>query len=186
MSIRKKYNELKRKGLFALLYRPTDIHYVQFGIQLSAQQTDIYQKPDSLPPRIEVDENRYHYYECPLAPLPPMPTRTFYQYFRGHTPNCASRSTLFSDRLPKKLGTNMTSLASADKLEFGWGIHIVEGPNKPLLAALVAAILFLSFLTSVVYDICTKNADSGFAIGQWMVGMLSAVLAAVYFHLQEQ
>lgn len=80
----------------------------------------------------------------------------------------------------------MTSLASTDKLEFGWGIHIIEGPNKPLLAALVAGILVLSFLTSVVYDVCTKNADSGFAIGQWMVGMLSAVLAAVYFHLQEQ
>lgn len=185
-SIRDKYNSIKRKGLFAILYQPCDIHYVQFGTQLSAQQTDIYQKPEALPPDIEVNEKRYHYYECPLTPLPPMPPQTFYQYFRQHAPDCASRSTLFSDRLPKKLGASMTLQNSADKLEFGWGIHIIEGPNKPVLAILVALILALSFATSVIYDVCTGNADSGFAIGQWMVAMLSAVLSAVYFHLQGQ
>lgn len=113
-----------------------------------------------------------------------MPPQTFYQYFRQHAPDCASRSTLFSDRLPKKLGASMTLQNGADKLEFGWGIHIIEGPNKPVLAVLVATILALSFAVSVIYDICTGNADSGFAIGQWMVAMLSAVLSAVYFHLQ--
>jgi hypothetical protein len=185
-SIRDKYNSIKRKGLFAILYQPCDIHYVQFGTQLSAQQTDIYQKPEALPPDTEVNEKRYHYHECPLTPLPPMPPQTFYQYFRQHAPNCASRSTLFSDRLPKKLGASMTLQNSADKLEFGWGIHIIEGPNKPVLAIVVAVILALSFATSVIYDVCTGNADSGFAIGQWMVAMLSAVLSAVYFHLQGQ
>lgn len=79
----------------------------------------------------------------------------------------------------------MTSLHSADKLEFGWGIHVIEGPNKPVLAALVAGILTVSFVVSVVYDLCTGNTDSGFAIGQWLVAVLSAVLSAVYFHLQD-
>jgi hypothetical protein len=184
-NIRAKYSSIRRKDLSALLYRPCDIHYVRFGAQLSAQQTDIYH-PDSLPPQIEVQENRYHYYECPLTPLPPMPPQTFYQYFRQHAPDCASRSTLFSDRLPKKLGASMILHNGADKLEFGWGIHIIEGSNKPVLAILVATILALSFAVSVIYDVCTGNADSGFAIGQWMVAMLSAVLSAVYFHLQSQ
>jgi len=80
----------------------------------------------------------------------------------------------------------MTLQNSADKLEFGWGIHIIEGPNKPVLAVLVAVILLLSFAVSVIYDISTGNTDSGFAIGQWMVAMLSAVLSAIYFHLQGQ
>ena len=185
-SIRNKYNSMKRKGLFALLYQPCDIHYVHFGTQLSAQQTDIYQKPEALPPHTEVHESRYHYHECPLTPLPPMPPQTFYQYFRQHAPGCASRSTLFSDRLPKKLGDSMTLQNSADKLVFGWGIHIIEGPNKPMLSILVAVILTLSFAISVIYDVCTGNADSGFAIGQWIVAVLSAVLTAIYFHLQGQ
>jgi hypothetical protein len=185
-SIRAKYNSIKRKGLFALLYQPSDIHYVQFGTQPSAQQTDIYQKPEALPPHTEVIENRYHYHECPLTPLPPMPPQTFYQYFRQHAPNCASRSTLFSDRLPKKLGASMTLQNGADKLEFGWGIHIIEGPNKSVLAILVAVIIASSFVISIIYDVCTGNADSGFAIGQWIVAVLSAVLSAVYFHLQDQ
>jgi hypothetical protein len=34
---------------------------------------------------------------------------------------------LFSDRLPKKLGASMTLQNGVDKLEFGWGIHIIEG-----------------------------------------------------------
>ena len=115
-----------------------------------------------------------------------MPPQTFYQYFRQHAPDCASRSTLFSDRLPKKLGDSMTLQTNADKLMFGWGIHIIEGPNKHMLSILVAVLLTLSFAISVSYDVCTGNADSGFAIGQWIVAVLSAVLMAVYFHLQGQ
>ena len=80
----------------------------------------------------------------------------------------------------------MTLQNNADKLVFGWGIHIIEGPNKPVLSILVAVILVLSFLISVVYNVCTGNADSGFAIGQWIVAVLSAVLSAVYFNLQGQ
>jgi len=165
---------------------PQDIHYVRFGIHIDAQRTDIYEKPDTLPPVEEVKEKRYHYFECPLVPLPPMPRQTFYQYFNRHPLTCTSKSRLWSDRLPKKLGSSMVKLASSDKLEFGWGAHIIEGPNKPLLASLVAVILILSLAVSTFYDAYKGIADSGFAIGQWMVAVLSAVLAAVYFHLQEQ
>lgn len=79
----------------------------------------------------------------------------------------------------------MTNPAGANELAFGWGVHVIEGPNKPVLAILVAIILVVSFVVSVLYNILTGNIDSGFAIGQWMVGVLSAILAAVYFHLQE-
>jgi hypothetical protein len=114
-----------------------------------------------------------------------MPKQTFYQYFYRHEPDCASRSVLFCDRLPKKLGASITMTTGADELAFGWGVHIIEGPNKPVLAGLVAVILVVSFMVSVSYDLSTGNKDSGFAIGQWVVGVLSAILTAVYFHFQE-
>ncbi|KAI6890007.1 hypothetical protein KC325_g47 [Hortaea werneckii] len=183
--IRSKYNEHKRKGLFAFLYRPCDIHYVKFGYQVAARQLDIYQTPAAIPPRKEVVEKRYHYFESPLKTLPPMPKQTFYQYFYRHEPGCTSLSSLFCERLPKKLGASITAPSGADELAFGWGLHIIEGPNKPVLAILVAIILSVSFVIAVLYDIFTRNKDSGFAIGQWVVGVLSALLAAVYFHFQE-
>lgn len=79
----------------------------------------------------------------------------------------------------------MVTTTRADMLVFGWGVHIIEGPNKPMLAILIAIILVLSFTVSVLYDVFTGNKDSGFAVGQWIVAVLSATLAAVFFHLQE-
>jgi hypothetical protein len=76
----------------------------------------------------------------------------------------------------------MMSMSAADKLEFGWGIHIIEGPNKPVLALLVAVIITLSFATSVTNHVYMHNTDSGFAIGQWIVGTLTTILAAIYYH----
>ena len=71
------------------------------------------------------------------------------------------------------------------KLHLGWGVHIVEEPNKPLLAWLATVILVLSFAVSLSYDVAVKNKESGFAIGQWMVAVLTTSLTAVYFHLAD-
>jgi hypothetical protein len=76
--IRKKYKELRCRGLFSFLYKPCHIEYAQFGMYLSGSRTDIYGKPDELPPRVKVDEHRYHYYECSLTTLPSMPAQTFF------------------------------------------------------------------------------------------------------------
>lgn len=183
--IRTRYNEIRRKRLFNFLYRAVDVHYVQFGVQPRADQIGIYQQPLELPPQKEVEEQRYHYHECPMTPLPPMPAHTFLQYFRGHAPNCGSQSNIFCNRLPKKLGSSIMALNTEQKLVFGWGVHIVEGPHRPVLALLTAAIIIASFVTSIVYNVTMHEAESGFAIGQWMIGVLAVLLAAIYFHFQE-
>ena len=64
-------------------------------------------------------------------------------------------------------------------------MHIIEGPNKPLLAWLATGILILSFVISLVYDVVFKNKESGFAIGQWIVAVLATALTAMYFHLAD-
>ena len=118
-----------------------------------------------------------------------MPAETFYQYLRGHAPKsplCALDCAIFCDRLPKKLGSSITSAAANNEQIFGWGIQIIEGPNKFVLALLAAAILVTSLVTAIVYDVVMHNADSGFGIGQWMVDVFTALLAATYFHFQEQ
>ena len=159
-------------------------------MQRGGYQTGIYQSPLAIPPEIEVKEQRYHYYECPLDPLPPIDARTFFHYFREHAshPPCSGNQafdTLFYNRLPKKLGSSVLLQTDPGKLHLGWGVHVIEGPNKPLLAWLAAGILVFSFVVSVAYDIILKNKDSGFGIGQWLVAVLTAALTALYFHLAD-
>lgn len=83
------------------------------------------------------------------------------------------------------MGSSILLQCDPGKLQLGWGVHIIEGPNKPLLAWLATGILVLSFMISLVYDIVFKNKESGFAIGQWIVAVLSTALTAVYFHLAD-
>jgi hypothetical protein len=159
-------------------------------VQRAGYQTGIYQKPLSIPPTIEVKEQRYHYYECPLDPLPPIDPATFFHYFWEHAshPQASGNEafdTLFFNRLPKKLGESVLKQCDPTKLSKGWGVHIIEGPNKPLLACLATGIIVFSFVVSLVYDIVLKNKESGFAIGQWIVAVLATALTAVYFHLAD-
>lgn len=65
------------------------------------------------------------------------------------------------------------------------GHSIIEGPNKPTIACLGTTIPIISFLVSMAYDLATKNKDSGFAIGQWVVGVLSTSLMAFLYHLAD-
>ena len=189
-TINEEYNRLRRKGLYTWLYRPNNIHFVRFGVHRGGFQTGIYEKPLAVPPAEEVNEQRYHYYECPLDPLPPIDPGTFFHYFWDHASHPESSGhpgfdTLFFNRLPKKLGDSILKQADPGKLQLGWGVHIIEGPNKPLLAWLATGILVLSFITSLVYDVVLKNRESGFAIGQWIVAVLGTALTAMYFHLAD-
>jgi len=67
---------------------------------------------------------------------------------------------------------------------FGWGVHIVQGPNKPFLAWATVAIVLSSFVVAFVYNRVSKTRDSGFAVGQWMMAVGATSLAALYFHLE--
>lgn len=136
--IRKRYDSHRKRSLRGLLYRPHDIHFVLFGVLRAGVQTGIYDKPLAIPPPVEVTAKRYHYHECPLDPLPPMDRRTFFHYFWEHnnhpsqSENAAFQS-LFFNRLPKKLGDSIFH-QKGPKLQVGWGLHIIEGPNKTMLA----------------------------------------------------
>ena len=188
--VRSRYEGLRGRGVHRYLYQPSNIHFVRFGVQMGGNQTGIYESPLAIPPEAEVKAGRWHYYQCPLDPLRPIDRRTFFHYFWEHASHPTSTGnvafdTLFYNRLPKKLGTSMLAPTDPGKLHLGWGVHIIEGPNKPLLAWMVAAIVTMSFVLSVIYDVAMKNKDSGFGFGQWMVAVLTAALTAVYFHMAD-
>ncbi|KAF2501739.1 hypothetical protein BU16DRAFT_613580 [Lophium mytilinum] len=179
-----RYHSLRRSRRFGFLFKPVDIQFVRFGV-VDSHRVGVYDKPMAIPPHLEVKEQRYHYHECPLDPLPPIDHRTFFHYFWNHEQHAGSQSRLFFDRMPKKLHSSILKQSVPNELTLGWGIHIIEGPNKPLLSLSLCIILVLSFVVSIVVALAMKTQESGFGIGQWMVATLSAALAALYFHLAE-
>lgn len=179
-----RYHSLRRRRLLGFLFKPVDIQFVRFGV-VDSHCVGIYAQPKEIPPPKEVYEQRYHYHECPLNPLPPIDRRTFFHYFWNHEQHAGCQSRLFFDRMPKKLHSSVLKQCGLNQLKLGWGVRIIEGPNKPLLSLCLCIILVLSFVVSLTLALALKTQESGFGVGQWMVAALSAALAAVYFHLAE-
>ena len=164
----------------AYLYRPRDVKFVLFGIRKGINQVGIYNKePIEIPPEVEVKEGRYHYYECPLQQMPPMDTRTFFHYFWDHTSHAPTNDLTFHDRLPKKLGCSLLMASSATPLTMGWGVHIIEGVNWPLLPWIVVIILAVTLVVAAVYDTLSQGQESGFTIGQLVFSLLMALLSSL-------
>ena len=177
--IRKQYENLGRTGLLGYLYRPRDIRFVHFGIRRGINQAGIYNKsPDEIPPEHEVEEGRYHYYECPLPQMPPMDKRTFFHYFWAHASHAPTNDMTFHDRLPKKLGCSILMASSSAPLTMGWGVHIIEGPNWPMFPWIVTALLAVTLVICAIYDAVVKGRESGFTIGQLIFSILMAVLSS--------
>jgi hypothetical protein len=178
------YHRFRKLRRLAFLYTPVDIQFVRFSV-FDVGHVGIYEGPMSIPPESEVRKRNYHYYKCPLEPLPPIDHRTFFHYFWNHRRHQSSPSSIFISRMPKKLGRSMREQDMPVQLNLGWGVHIIEGPNKKLISLLLFLIVLLSFIISLVYSCATHADESGFGIGQWILASLTVGVSAVYFHVSE-
>ena len=122
-----------------------------------------------------------------MAVKPPMDYRTFLHYMTCHAQDgvVTHNDATFLRRLPKKLGCSIVSEGGPVDLAFGWGVHIIEGPNMVTLSCVVFVGLLLSFVVSVVYTIIAKTQEQGFSIGQWLLTVFMAAMSALYFHWSE-
>lgn len=98
--IHDRYFQIRKHRRLTFLYKPIDIQIVRFSIYDSGH-VGIYDKPMSLPGETDVQKGDYHYYECPMDPLPPIDHRTFLHYFWNHERHLHSTSKVLLDRLPK-------------------------------------------------------------------------------------
>ncbi|KAG9204112.1 hypothetical protein G6514_001749 [Epicoccum nigrum] len=180
--IYQRYYALRRQNWRRFLYRPAGIKFVHFGVQAGERVS--FFSSDPLPPEDEIAAKRYEYNPQPPVP-PPMDSRTFLHYFHKHNAHSQSRSAKYVNRLPKKLGESLSRSLGVDDLLEGWGIHIIEGPNKVAICWALFLVLVASLAVSIVYDFLTRSGESGFAIGQWMVAALTVGLSALYFSLED-
>jgi hypothetical protein len=114
-----------------------------------------------------------------------MDHRAFLHFFRKQGKHASAKRGLFLNRLPKKVGESILAQDDEETLHLGWGVYIVEGLNWPVISWCMFGILLLSFIVSICYALLMKTQESGFGIGQWLVAVLTAALAALCIQLRE-
>jgi len=133
-----------------------------------------------------VKQKKYEYEKCPLDDLPPMDHRTFLHYMNEHDGNGAQNHSdaQWLPRLPKKMGPSIL-LGRPSEIPFGWGVHIIEGPNKQVMALATCLGLLVVFLLSLMYAVVAKTEEQGFGIGAFFVAELTVGITAMYYHAME-
>jgi hypothetical protein len=153
----------------------------------------IHGKPSEYPPQEEVDNENYHY-RCPKILMP----ANLFLHFLRH-PRRDSRDGHLGDtwlqRLPKKLNDSILEEvqrstrgrgAEEDDLVFGWGVHILEGPNHAGLSLVLAFGIAVTFLVSCLIVGLAQTQEQGFGVGQFLLAIVACGMAAVYFALQDR
>ena len=98
--------------------------------------------------------------------------------------NNVHSANIFLNRLPKKIGNRIWSGNVFE--DFGWGVHVIEGPNKVAFSWALVAGIVVGFVVSVLYAVIAKTQEQGFGIGQWFMAVVTAVMAALYFQWMEE
>ena len=92
-------------------------------------------------------------------------------------------------RLPKKLNESILAAQAAkanSDLVFGWGVHILDGPNHAVLGLFLALGLMITFVISCLIVGIAKTQEQAFGVGQYFVAIVVALVSTMYFKLQDQ
>ncbi|KAL9123279.1 MAG: hypothetical protein Q9187_000151, partial [Circinaria calcarea] len=134
----------------------------------------ILDSPCSLPPEDEVTSKRYYYNPCPLKP-PPIPSHVFLHYLSSSRDHPRS---VWLDRLPQKLEGSM--MQSTEPLPVGWGIYIIEGPNRIAMFWTIVGIVIVSIIVSTTWTVVKGDIQGGFGVGAWMVSVPNVLMVAFF------
>ena len=196
-SIKKTYQKTRGfRARFAWLIKPIEVHFVrvvvfqfdrsrnllkhiQFTLwNLRHGYISICDKPRCIPPN---DATEYEYSPRPLEPLPPMPPEILLHYLdHGEKDLSLYRRTVWSPRLCKRLDTR---IIDSGVPTYGWGIHIIEGPNRQAVFWFVMVTIFSSVLSSILWSTLRNDMQGGTGLGTLIVALPPAIMAAFLFRL---
>ena len=130
-----------------------------------------------MPPQ---DRSDYEYLPRPLRPLPPMPPETFIHYLEHGEGDLNPNRHVWLPRLPKRLEKGVVQCGETTD---GWGIHIVEGPNREVVFCIVMVTILASLLVSLLWAALRGDVQGGAGLGALIMAMPSVVMAAFLFRL---
>ncbi|OCK74193.1 hypothetical protein K432DRAFT_398289 [Lepidopterella palustris CBS 459.81] len=184
------YNQSRGFGIRRLFLRPRDVHFVMFSIsnrRAAQYSAGIHKKPEEYPPDEEIQQQRYHYFSPKIV----MPGHVFIHFLHRARWNVWGEHAddTWLKRLPKKLNESILAAQAANAnsdLVFGWGVHILDGPNHAVLGLFLAFGLMITFVISCLIVGIAKTQEQAFGVGQYLVAIVVALMSAMYFKLQDQ
>ena len=163
-------------------------NHLQFSISRNdTHGTGIHQKPDVFPPDEEVKQQRYHY----LVPKVVMPKNVFLHFLHRARWNVwgEHKEDVWLKRLPKKLNESLRASTGGQTdpdLLFGWGVHIINGPNHAALWLLLAIGICITLVVSLIILGAAKTQEQAFGVGNYLLTIIVCIMAAAYFQLMDQ
>jgi hypothetical protein len=79
-------------------------------------------------------------------------------------------------RLPKKLDLSILRFTGA--VNYGWGVHIKEGPNYFALGLVNIAMMIISGLAAFLWKYSMNDFQGAFGFAGWIVAVVDGVLIA--------
>jgi hypothetical protein len=135
-------------------------------------------KPWSIPPS---DVPDYKYSPVPLHPLPPMPEEVFLHYLEYGDIDHIHKDKYWLARLPTRLKSRI--IEAREVPVWGWGIHIVEGPNRPVIFWITMVTIFASMLAFVLWTSLREDIQGGAGLGSLILALPPVIMAAFLFKL---
>jgi len=154
------------------LLKPKQVNFAQFGLEKDSHKAHIFAEP-AYPDKEAINSGEWHYNLHP--PLKPMPSTAFIHYLLHEA---APDDDRFQRRLPKKLRMSIfQSRASVPDypIVFGWGIHIIEGPDWPKVIWIFITVLIACFTPLIAYVTINRDWATATSTGGLIVSSLTLV-----------
>ncbi|RKL36594.1 hypothetical protein BFJ72_g8143 [Fusarium proliferatum] len=160
------------------LFIPIGLEFVKFTLWNQKHgYISICDRPDSVPPKTQLE---YDYDPKPLDFLPPMPAQVFLHYLEHGEEGWNKLRYLWLPKLPVR---REKRVIEGHEASYGWGIHIIEGPNRWAITALLLTTVFGSALAALLWSAVHNDIQGGTGLGQLIIALSSAILTASLFRL---
>lgn len=116
-------------------------------------------------------------YACDPPLMPPEVFIHYLEHGEGDLNPCHNE---WLGPLPKRLHDRVIDSTSPC---FGYGIHIIEGPNREGIFWITICITTVVLLASVVWAILMKDVQGGFGLGAMMIASYMALLSSFLYRL---
>jgi hypothetical protein len=109
-----------------------------------------------------------------------MPPEIFIHYLEHGEGDLNPMRNNWLPRLPKRKGGRVI-----DELEgcYGWGVHVIEGPNREVIFWIIMITILASVLTGALWSTLRSDVQGGTGLGTLIVALPPAILAAFLFRL---
>ncbi|KAF5637169.1 hypothetical protein F52700_4906 [Fusarium sp. NRRL 52700] len=153
-----------QRARFWFLIKPTTADFVQFTLwNLRHGYISVCSRPQSMPPH---DSREYDYAPKPLRNPPPMPPEVFIHFLNHNEDDRHPGKRIWLPRLPKRLSKRVID---CDEGCEGWGIHVIEGPNRAMIFLVMILTIFGSVLATMLWSAMRGDLPGGSTLGAFIV-----------------